>query len=315
MQFKTLLTLGRVSNLPTIWTNVLAAAVLAQASLLSSSSFGFNLNMLPDHSLMLWLGTLVALSLMYLGGMFLNDAFDADWDQKNNNLRPIVAGDVSAKSVWIIGSALMLVAVMLISYLYRAEAVAGASSWYEGLYGFLAALLLALTIIAYNAWHKQFAHSAFIMGACRFGVYLVGALLLAELNLMVTLAALSLLLYIAGLTYLARHEHANRVNRLWPLLLLFTPVAVAAFFGYDSGYDSGYFWVFLLIFVAWVVSRLRFVIGAEKPNVGACIGGLLAAIPLLDGLMLASVKAVIPSLICLLVFLTIPRLHRWISGT
>jgi 4-hydroxybenzoate polyprenyltransferase len=300
MNLKTLFTLGRVSNLPTIWTNVLAAAILANTTL------GVSLEVL-----IIWLGTLLALSLMYLGGMFLNDAFDADWDKKNHNLRPIVTGEIDVSTVWIMGGALMGSAVLMVSLVYQVgllnEPVEGLQSYY----GLFAGLALALTIIAYNAWHKRFAHSAFIMGACRFWVYLIGALLLAQLNVKVAIAALSLLLYIAGLTYLARHEQQNRITRLWPLLLLFTPVVVACY----SGYQLPYFWLFLLGFVAWVVSRVKMVVGTKEPNVKACIGGLLAAIPLLDGLMLASVNAIIPSLICLMVFFTIPRLHRWVSGT
>jgi 4-hydroxybenzoate polyprenyltransferase len=305
MTIKTLLTVGRVSNLPTVWTNVLAAAVLAQASISAEQS---SVDPWPSAEPGLWLGALLALSLMYLGGMFLNDAFDASWDKQYNPSRPIAAGQISEQSVWLMGSSLMILATVLIGYLYQVETT---KTGYQQYYGWLAAALLAAVIITYNAWHKQFAHSAFIMGGCRLGVYLVAALLLAQLTYMVALAAVSLLLYIAGLTYLARQEHRNRTTRLWPLLLLFSPVALALF----SGFDSLYFLLYLAGFVAWVISRLRFVLGTTQPNVKACIGGLLAAIPLVDGLLLASVNASLPSLICLLVFLIIPKLHQWISGT
>jgi 4-hydroxybenzoate polyprenyltransferase len=309
MAIKTLLTVGRVSNLPTVWTNILAAAVLAQTSELTP---GFVSVFSVEHAAMLWPGTLLALSIMYLGGMFLNDAFDADWDRQNNPSRPIAGGEISEQTVWAIGGGLILLAVLMIGYLYQQVLLQKLpNETYQQYYGWLAAALLASAIIAYNAWHKQFAHSAFIMGACRFGIYLVGALLLAQLTFKVTLAALSLLLYIAGLTYLARQEHRNRITNLWPLFLLFSPVAVALL----SGFDSLYFWFYLAGFIAWVISRLRFVLGTTEPNVKACIGGLLAAIPLLDGLMLASVDALISSLVCLFVFLIIPRLHRWVSGT
>ena len=294
MNVKALCTVGRVSNLPTIWTNVLAAAILANSTFAQP---------------WLWAGTLLALSLMYLGGMFLNDAFDADWDQQNNNERPIVTGDISLKTVWTVGIVLTVVAVVLVALLY---AVGNQSDQgFSAYYGLFAACALALTIVAYNLWHKQFAHSAFIMGGCRLGVYLIAALLLAQLNLIVVLAALSLLFYIAGLTYLARHEQQNRLARLWPLVLLFSPVILTLV----VGELQPFYWLYLVGYVAWVVSRLALVIMNDKPNVKACIGGLLAAIPLLDGLMLASVRAVIPSLICLMVFFTIPFLHRWVSGT
>src|SRR5947199_337043 len=56
----TLLRLGRVSNLPTVWTNVLAGAVLAGGDW-RSWRLGF---------------VLLAMSLFYVGGMYLNDYFD-----------------------------------------------------------------------------------------------------------------------------------------------------------------------------------------------------------------------------------------------
>ena len=58
------LLLARISNLPTIWTNVLAAYVVAGASRES----------LPIAS--------IAVSLFYTAGMFLNDAFDAPFDAR-----------------------------------------------------------------------------------------------------------------------------------------------------------------------------------------------------------------------------------------
>ncbi len=316
MQIKTLLTLGRVSNLPTIWTNVLAAAVLAQAGILAP-----DITTVPDHlllwqfnlhSLMLWSGVLLALSLMYAGGMFLNDAFDAQWDRENGNLRPIVNGDVSERMVWVTGSLLLCAAVFVIAVIYTKVAPStDLTPWYQNYYGLLAGIMLASVIILYNASHKHLSHSAFIMGSCRSGVYLIGALLLAQVTVQVVLAAMAILFYIAGVTYLARHEHANRVNRLWPFFLLYMPVIVAVFIGYNLLY----FWFFLAGYIVWVRNQFQLLLRPEKTQVKAFIGGLLAAIPLLDGLMLASVNAIIPSLVCLLVFLFIPRLHRWISGT
>src|SRR5688500_12546618 len=83
------LLLARVSNLPTIWTNVTAAHVVVDASL----------------------GTLltgiVSISLFYTGGMFLNDAFDASFDAAARSDRPIPAGDVSRGRVFLIGALLL----------------------------------------------------------------------------------------------------------------------------------------------------------------------------------------------------------------
>src|SRR5262245_42903634 len=87
----TLLRLGRVSNLPTVWTNVLAGAVLAGADW---------------HD---WrLGpVLLAMSMFYVGGMYLNDYFDRTIDARERPERPIPSGAIRAGAVGAIGLGLL----------------------------------------------------------------------------------------------------------------------------------------------------------------------------------------------------------------
>ena len=73
---KTLLRLGRVSNLPTVWTNVLAATVLAGGAWQNARTAL----------------VLVAMSLFYVGGMYLNDYFDRAIDARERPDRPIPGG-------------------------------------------------------------------------------------------------------------------------------------------------------------------------------------------------------------------------------
>ena len=84
----TLLRLGRVSNLPTVWTNVVAATAIAGGDPLG-----------PGLALVL-----VAMTLFYVGGMYLNDAFDRGIDARERPGRPIPAGEIAASSVFGIGS-------------------------------------------------------------------------------------------------------------------------------------------------------------------------------------------------------------------
>jgi 4-hydroxybenzoate polyprenyltransferase len=93
MNLSLALRLGRISNLPTVWTNVLAGTVLA------AGTVG-----IMDGKLLL---LLVALSLFYIGGMFLNDAFDSEFDAKARPDRPIPSGRVSAREVFGYGFALL----------------------------------------------------------------------------------------------------------------------------------------------------------------------------------------------------------------
>ena len=85
-QLRTLLVLGRVSNLPTVWSNCLAGWWLGG---------GGNFGRLP----FLFLGV----SLLYTAGMFLNDAFDEGFDRQRRAERPIPSGKISAPRVWLLG--------------------------------------------------------------------------------------------------------------------------------------------------------------------------------------------------------------------
>src|SRR5215831_8695630 len=79
---RTLLILGRVSTLPTVWSNCLAGWWLGGTGRFKT---------LP------WL--LFGGTFLYLGGAFLNDAFDADFDQEHRRTRPIPGGAIRLESV------------------------------------------------------------------------------------------------------------------------------------------------------------------------------------------------------------------------
>src|SRR5438309_11599208 len=78
-----LLVLGRVSNLPTVWSNCLAGWWLGGAGRTEALPF-----------------LLIGTSLIYIGGMFLNDAFDVDFDRQHRQERPIPSGQIALDAVW-----------------------------------------------------------------------------------------------------------------------------------------------------------------------------------------------------------------------
>ncbi|MDQ4060463.1 MAG: UbiA family prenyltransferase, partial [Pseudomonadota bacterium] len=120
----TLLRLGRVSNLPTVWTNVAAATAIAGGDLLSGRSAS----------------VFAATTLFYLGGMYLNDAFDRSIDARERPTRPIPSGQISAPAVFGAGLAMLALGTVLIGLSGVAAAVAG--------------LVLAGTILLYDYHHK-----------------------------------------------------------------------------------------------------------------------------------------------------------------
>src|ERR1044071_10332569 len=70
--FRTLLILGRISNLPTVWSNCVAGWLLGGGG---------------DLRRLGWL--CAGASLLYMGGMYLNDACDSHFDALHRAERPI----------------------------------------------------------------------------------------------------------------------------------------------------------------------------------------------------------------------------------
>src|SRR3954470_4188876 len=108
--FGTLFRLGRVSNLPTVWTNVVAATVLAGADPVSASA----------------LLAMVAMTLFYVGGMYLNDAFDREIDRRERAGRPIPSGVISVQAVFIAGFGMLGTGFVLMAIQGWEPALAGA---------------------------------------------------------------------------------------------------------------------------------------------------------------------------------------------
>lgn len=191
------LKLGRVSNLPTVWSNVIAATALAGGA--------------PLRTVVL---VATATSLLYVGGMFLNDAFDSGIDAQERAGRPIPAGEVSAGAVFAAGFALLAGGVALLAAIDVRTGAVG--------------LALAGAIVLYDWHHKGNRLSPLVMGFCRALVYVTAAVAATmTVSQPVLLAALALLAYVAGVTYAARLEAVDKLASLWPIALLAAPALLA----------------------------------------------------------------------------------------
>ena len=138
------LALCRVSNLPTVWMNVLAAMVL--------SSAGFSAG---DFLLLA-----VSLSAFYCGGMGLTDLFDRETDAVRQPFRPIPAGRITpSQARAVTGACFSVGAGLLLAAPWPSAVVPGA-------------VLLAL-IYFYDRLHKRHPSSALLMAGCRTMVFVV----------------------------------------------------------------------------------------------------------------------------------------------
>jgi len=189
MRWRTYLRLGRVSNLPTVWTNTLAGIVLATGGAVPSASRVIVLAL--------------AFSLFYVAGMFLNDAFDHQIDTRERAERPIPKGVIGAGEVFAIGFILLGAGVLTI---VLASLPLGAPGWRP----IASSLALAATIVLYDAWHKGNPLSPLLMAVCRVLVYVTAALAVCGRLAPPVLAGAALLLgYLVALTHVAKRESAN----------------------------------------------------------------------------------------------------------
>jgi 4-hydroxybenzoate polyprenyltransferase len=296
MNVRTLLDLARVSNLPTVWSNVLAGAVLAgRAEALPVAVAG------------------VAGSLLYSGGMFLNDAFDADIDARERPERPIPSGRIARGTVLAAGVG-MLAGALAVLAAFVAVSRAGVELVAAG-------FAVAAGVLVYDRWHKGVWWSPIVMGFCRAGLYALGALAVAvPLGDQVVLPAVSLLLYVVGLTHVARFENASAVGRTWPTLALFAPVLVVLVTTDFARAAPARIATLALVGAAhlvWTVRALAIALRGGKGAIPRAVVALIAGISLVDAVFVAS-RAPHEELalaVALSAFALTLLFQRWVRGT
>jgi len=286
---KTLLSLGRVSNLPTVWSNTLAGVVLAGASPVTW-------NMVP---------LLLAMSMAYVGGMFLNDAFDRKIDAKERPERPIPSGQIKAAEVFAAGFTLLAGAIIF-SFIT-------ALSW-SGSIGKTVTIAFALTatIVIYDTWHKNNILSPVIMGACRMLVYLVAAYAAsAQPNILVFWGALVVLAYLIGLTFVAKQENTGYLSTLWPLGFLLVPIV----FGVYLGWSDVQVLIPLVIFTIWVAYCVYLIRRSGSGDIPKAVTGMIAGISLVDAIFIAATSSLANAGFAVAAFALTLYFQRYIAGT
>ena len=290
MRFRVALTLGRVSNLPTVWTNTLAGIVLT----------GFSAHDARTPVI------LIAMSLFYVGGMFLNDAFDADVDARERSERPIPAGLVSRRAVFVYGFAMLALALVILLWLGVGFEPA------TGIWPFAGGLALAAAIILYDWHHKANPLSPLIMGVCRMLVYITAGLcFVAPVPPANMLGAAVLLCYLIGLTYTAKQENIGRVENAWPLAFLAVPVLAGLLFVTDRPGNM----ITWLIFAAWTGYCLWLVKRRGPGDIPRAVGGMIAGIALLDAILIAAMGRIEFAVVAIFGFALTLMFQRYIPGT
>ncbi len=284
------LRLGRISNLPTVWTNVLVGFVLSGGRLADPQ--------LP--------ALMLALSLFYIGGMFLNDAFDRDFDAEHRPERPIPSGQVTAHQVFTFGFGLLVLGMAVVAMASRGGD--GIPAWRA----LAAGAALAAAIVFYDAHHKGNVLSPLIMGLCRVFVVLTAAFCVTSaLPSVVMLAAGVLLCHLIGLTYIAKQEHLDRIGALWPLGFLAVPVV----YGVTLALSEPATWLPLAIAAGVLLFALGLLRRRARGDVPRAVVTLIAGMSVLDGVVLAGAGQLVPAVLAVVAFALTLALQRWVSGT
>jgi 4-hydroxybenzoate polyprenyltransferase len=234
-----------------------------------------------------------------MAGMFLNDAFDAEFDRQHRQERPIPSGAISVGKVWGWGLGWLIAGVLLLSLLGKTPMVL--------------ALLLCACILLYDAIHKAITLSPVLMALCRWLLYLLGSAAgLRGVTGLAVWGGLALAAYVIGLSYLARKESARGTVQSWACLPLAAPVLLA--WVANTGQYRLRAVMLSWLLVAWVIYCLRDTYWTRTVSVGRTVAGLLAGICLVD---VVAVDGGTPlmAMAFLLLFATALLLQRYIPAT
>ncbi|HID22977.1 MAG TPA: hypothetical protein EYP14_11335 [Planctomycetaceae bacterium] len=235
--------------------------------------------------LSLLIGLLACSSGLYLAGMVLNDVFDRHRDARLRPDRPIPSGAVSVRE------AVGLAAVLIVTALFAAASVGRAA--------FATALMLTLAVLGYDGWLKQTGAGPMAMGLCRLLNLLLGASAVDSLSAVWRLPqlhlAMSLAVYVTGVTWLARSEVPAEAKRSLLGALGVVNLGVAGFATFVlnwPGTQPGSTLVILLVVAVTINRRLVVLLGHPEPTrVRQAVGVLLGSIIILDAAAVLFVSA------------------------
>jgi len=280
--------LSRGSNLPTCFSNVLVGLATATVTLV-------------------WWHIPVAafaVAMLYIAGMAMNGAIDVESDRIACPNRPIPSGRISIKNAY----AFAIITALL------GLGVLGATN--QAAFGL--GVLLTASIIFYNVTHKKFVSSVVFMGLCRGLVYATAAAvatpeLFWRLKAGLPILAVTLAIYTAVITRIARHEHTSHlITYRW--FLLAVPVVVLSAALWIT--PVGRLWPFVtaILVVAWFVRGIA-ALSIQPTGTQRAVMTWLSCICLVDAYFLSLLDRTGLSIIAVGCFGITVWAHRRISGT
>lgn len=278
----------RVSNAPTVVTNVLLGAALAGGAMETEPL----------------IAAIACVFSIYFAGMILNDIFDAPHDVHHKPGRPIPSGAVSGRE------AIALTSILL--------AVGVGASYSLGMRGFILAMALIACVVLYDTLHKRSAWLCLAMGACRALAYAIGFASMGGdfSRLSINWLMGAIVVYIALLTFVARREEDGsaglraRLSLLMPLTIAPPAFAIAI----ERGSIGIWAAFALALFVAWML-RSCWLLLRNQPDVKGAVMGWLSGICLFDAALLSLNGNEAFSFVAIGCFVITALAHRFVPGT
>jgi 4-hydroxybenzoate polyprenyltransferase len=307
---------AQLLRLPNVFT---AMADIGMAALVSGA--------LPAHA-----GAVVLLLLasccLYCAGMVWNDYFDLEQDKLERPFRPLPSGRVSLRTAALLGTGLLAAGIGF-------AALAGVLGESFRAAPLVLAVLLALTILMYDAVLKRTGGGPVAMGTCRFLNVLLGlSAVPGATGPAGVMLALVVGLYIVGVTWFARTEAVASNQReltfaagvmLAALVLALTVPALgrpaprgdtSSLLGFvQIGLGQALF-PYLLVAFAFSVGRavMRAIARPLPEYVQAAVKRAVLGLVLLDAILAASLAGT-PGLFLALLLLPAAQLGRRIYST
>lgn len=282
-----LLATGRVSNLPTVVSNIFVAWVFSH-----------------NPSLSIFLLMCLSGSLIYVGGCFLGDARDLAFDKKHKPERPIPSGVLSAKMVQFLGKG-MLFSGALIALIPNVGVLVTEISVFG----------LLFSVYFYALWHKSSAWVGLpLIGLCR-GFLMLSSFAVFEKTLSPTafLVATAVALYTICFALVARSESSHKKITIAKLLIAILILLGGSLFiiSQDLALSTPWhYYLALIIYIIWT----SIACASININKGRFVSFCLAGFALLD-LTFVSAFGLLNMAICLALFILALTLQRITPAT
>jgi len=223
---------------------------------------------------------LVGATLFYAGGCTLNDAFDAEFDRRYNEERPLPSGRISQEAVWALGLLELAVGGGILVF-----GAACSLKW---------VLLLSFSVLAYDYLHKRWQGSFLLMGACRYFLWLCAATAGSAERIagQTWVWGICLALYIMGITLFARGESKKRkMPSQIAIVFLFAP-SLLALAGITLWHQIDPIRQTMInltgLLAAWIAFRaIQIIRTPHKGSIGEGVSRLLAGICAIDAVALS----------------------------